>query len=59
MKDVDPRVFTRMLWKDGWTVALLYPFATFVGKGIIRIRIVVFNATFSYIVAVNFIGGGN
>jgi hypothetical protein len=25
MKDVDPRVFTRMLQKDGRTVALLYP----------------------------------
>jgi hypothetical protein len=28
LKDVDPRVFTRMLQKDGRTVALLYPFAT-------------------------------
>ena len=28
LKDVDSRVITRMLRKDGRTVALLYPFAT-------------------------------
>ena len=37
LKDVDPRVFTSMLQKDGWTegrtVALLYPFATSLARG--------------------------
>jgi hypothetical protein len=33
LKDVDSRVFTRMLRKDGWTVALLYPFATSLARG--------------------------
>jgi hypothetical protein len=37
LKDVDPRVFTRMLRKDrrkeGRTVALLFPFATSLARG--------------------------
>jgi hypothetical protein len=33
LKDVDSRVFTRMLHKDGRTVALLYPFATSLSRG--------------------------
>jgi hypothetical protein len=32
-KDVDSRVFTRMLQKDRQTVALLYPFATSLARG--------------------------
>ena len=33
LKDVDSRVFTRMLRKDGLTVELLYPFATSLARG--------------------------
>ena len=33
LHDVDSRVFTRMLRKDGRTVALLYPFATLLARG--------------------------
>jgi hypothetical protein len=33
LKDVDSRVFTRMLRKDGQTVALLYPIATSLARG--------------------------
>jgi hypothetical protein len=33
LKDVDSRVFTRMLRKDGRTVAFLYPFTTSLARG--------------------------
>ena len=47
MKDVDPRVFTRMLWKDGWTEgwkegrtdgSVTISLRNFVGEGIIKIE---------------------
>jgi hypothetical protein len=36
LKDVDPRVFTRMLWKDGRTDGsiTIYSLRNFVGEGI-------------------------
>jgi hypothetical protein len=33
LKDVDSRVVTMMLWKDGRTVVFLYPFATSLARG--------------------------
>jgi carbamoylphosphate synthase small subunit len=33
LKDVDSRVLTKVLRKDGMMVALLYPFATSLARG--------------------------
>jgi len=40
LKDVDSRVFTRMLWKDGWTEgSVTISLRNFVGEGVKIVKI--------------------